>query len=41
MIAWDHSTFMFLLDSNGSYLQHYGGKVPADKMIRRILGSLN
>lgn len=37
----DHSTFMFLLDNKGSYLEHYGSKVPADEVIRRIASRLN
>lgn len=36
----DHSTVLFLVGSDGAYLDHYGRKLPDDDVVRRVVRSL-
>jgi len=37
----DHSTMLFLVGSNGAYLDHYGRKLPEDDVVRRVVTTLH
>jgi cytochrome oxidase Cu insertion factor (SCO1/SenC/PrrC family) len=36
----DHSTVLFLVGANGTYLDHYGRKVPENEVVRRVVASI-
>jgi len=36
----DHSTMLFLVGSNGTYLDHYGRKLPEDDVVKRVVTTL-
>jgi protein SCO1/2 len=37
----DHSTMLFLVGSNGAYLDHYGRKLPEEDVVRRVITTLH
>lgn len=37
----DHSTMLFLVGSNGAYLDHYGRKLPEADVVRRVVTTLH
>ncbi len=37
----DHSTMLFLVGSNGAYLDHYGRKLPEDDVVKRVVTTLH
>lgn len=37
----DHSTMLFLVGSNGAYLDHYGRKLPEDEVVKRVVTTLH
>lgn len=36
----DHSTMLFLVGSDGAYLDHYGRKLPEEDVVRRVITTL-
>ncbi|WP_213947615.1 SCO family protein [Luteibacter sp. dw_328] len=37
----DHSTMLFLVGSNGAYLDHYGRKLPEEDVVKRVVATLH
>lgn len=37
----DHSTMLFLVGSNGAYLDHYGRKLPEEDVVKRVVTTLH